>query len=164
MSVNNVMTKDVISVRASEDVKDAWLILMEAEISGAPVVDDSGLLVGVLSVTDIFSAIIERVKKARSLREYTSQLTDPSAIEKEEVRELSLAIRAVAEGKVTSILPKDQKILSLAPDDSLDRAVHMIAEHAVNRLPVVHEGKVIGIITRQDIIWAIAGRPAQTTG
>ena len=159
MSVNNVMTKNVVSIRATEDVKDAWLVLMEEEISGAPVVDDLGSLVGVLSITDIFNAIIDRVRKARSLREYTSQLTEPSSIDKEEVRELSLAIRAVAESKVTSILPKEQKVLSLAPDDSLDRAIHMIAEHAVNRLPVVHENKVIGIITRQDIIWAIAGRP-----
>ncbi len=164
MSVNNVMTKDVISIKATEDVKDAWLVLMEAEISGAPVVDDSGNLVGVLSVTDIFTAIIDKVRKARSLRESTTQMTDSAAVEKEEVRELSLAIRAVAESKVMGILPKDQKILSLAPDDSLDRAVHMIAEHSVNRLPVVHENKVIGIITRQDIIWAIAGRPPKASG
>lgn len=163
-SVNNVMTKDVICIRETDDVKDAWLVLMEADISGAPVVDESGNLVGILSVTDIFNAIIERVRKARSLRESTTQITDPVAVEKEEVRELSLAIRAVAESKVPSILPKDQKILSLAPDDSLDRAVHMIAEHAVNRLPVVHGNRVVGIITRQDIIWAIAGRPQKSAG
>ena len=163
MSVNNVMTKEVISIRSTDDVKDAWLILMEADISGAPVVDDAGNLVGVLSVTDIFNAIIDKVRKARSLREFTSQISDPSALEKEEVRELSLAIRAVAETKVLGILPKDQKVLSLAPDDSLDRAIHLIAEHAVNRLPVVHENKVIGIITRQDIIWAIAGRPQKAS-
>lgn len=161
MSVNNVMTRDVISVKSSSKVKDAWLILMEADITGAPLVDDSGRLVGILSTTDIFRAILERVNKARSLREATSTPVSPEESEKEELRELSLAIRAVTDSPVQGIVPKDQKILSLSPGDSLDRAIHMIAEHDVNRLPVVHDGQVVGIITRQDIIWIIAGRPGK---
>lgn len=161
MSVNNVMTRDVISVKSSSKVKDAWLILMEADITGAPLVDDSGNLVGILSTTDIFRAILERVTKARSLREATVSSGNQEESEKEELRELSLAIRAVTDSPVLNIVPKEQKILSLSPGDSLDRAIHMIAEHDVNRLPVVHDGKVVGIITRQDIIWIIAGRPGK---
>lgn len=161
MSVKNVMTKEVVSVRASDSVKNAWLILMEAKITGAPVVDDNGALVGVLSTSDIFKAILDRVQKARSLRELTLQLTDPSAVEKEEVRELSLAIRAVAESTVAKLLPSDQKVLSLGPDDSLDRALHLMAESGVNRLPVVKGTQVVGIVTRQDVIWCIAGRPGR---
>lgn len=163
MSVNNVMTRDVVSIRASEDVKDAWLLLMEMDISGAPVVDDTGALVGILSTTDIFKAVLDRVQKARSLRKSTMEETDPEAVEREELRELSLALRAVAESKVGAILPKDQKVLSLAPGDSLDRAIHMIAEHNINRLPVVDGNKVVGIITRQDVLWTIAGRPGKSS-
>ncbi|HEX9908482.1 MAG TPA: CBS domain-containing protein [Thermoplasmata archaeon] len=159
MSVNNAMTKDVISVKGQSKVRDAWLVLMEQDISGAPVVDESGTLVGVLSVTDIYRSIVDRIQKARSLREATIAATDPGAEDKEELRELSLAIRAVAEATVMSILPKDQKVFSLSPEDSLDRAIRLIAEHSVNRLPIVKDGKVVGIITRQDIIWIMAGRP-----
>ncbi|MBU1914319.1 MAG: CBS domain-containing protein, partial [Candidatus Thermoplasmatota archaeon] len=43
---------------------------------------------------------------------------------------------------------------------SLYRALHLIAEHNINRLPVVHNNQVVGIVTRQDIIWQIAGRPS----
>jgi len=163
MSVNNVMTREVVSIRASEDVKDAWLLLMEMDISGAPVVGDNGELVGILSMTDIFKSVLDRVQKARSLRESTMQEADPEAVDKEELRELSLALRAVAESKVASVLPKDQKVLSLAPGDSLDRAIHMIAEHNINRLPVVDNNKIVGIITRQDVIWTIAGRPGKSS-
>jgi CBS domain-containing protein len=159
MSVKNAMTKDVISVRASSKVKDAWVILMEAGISGAPIVDEKGTPVGILSMTDIYREILERIEKARSLREATAEAPSSEETEKEELRELSLAIRAVADILVTAIVPKDQKILSLAPEDSLDRAIHLMAQHNVNRLPVVHEGQVVGIITRQDVIWIIAGRP-----
>ena len=95
------------------------------------------------------------------MRESTTQEADPEAVDREELRELSLAIRAVVESKVVAVLPKDQKVLSLAPGDSLDRAIHMIAEHNINRLPVVDNNKVVGIITRQDIIWTIAGRPGK---
>jgi len=159
MSVKNVMTHDVVSIRSTQKVRDAWLVLMEADISGAPVVDDSGQLVGVLSNTDIFRAVLDRVVKARSLREAMAQISDPEAAEKEEIRELILAIRAVTDSPVTSVLPKDQKILNLSPEDSLDRAIRMLAEHNVNRLPVVKGNQVVGIITRQDIIWVVAGRP-----
>jgi CBS domain-containing protein len=159
MSVKNVMTHDVVSIRSAQKVRDAWLVLMEADISGAPVVDDSGQLVGVLSNTDIFKAILDRVVKARSLREAMAQISDPEVAEKEEIRELILSIRAVTDSPVTSVLPKDQKILSLSPEDSLDRAIRMLAEHNVNRLPVVKGNQVVGIITRQDIIWVVAGRP-----
>lgn len=159
MSVKNAMTKDAVSVKFSSKVKDAWLILMEADISGAPVLDDTGQLVAVVSVTDIYRAILDRYQKARSLRELTAGDADPREVEKEELRELSLAIRAVAESPLSSIIPKDQKVLSLSPDDSLERAIRLMAEHNVNRLPVVRGGTVVGIITRQDIIWVVAGRP-----
>ncbi len=159
MSVNNVMTREVISINAASKIKDAWVIFMEEDISGAPLIDDSGRLVGILSVTDIYRAVIDRFQKARSLREATGSSMAPAELEKEELRELSLALRAVVESPVSGIVPRDQRILSLSPEDSLDRAIHMMAEHNVNRLPVVHDDQVVGIITRQDIIWIIGGRP-----
>ena len=161
MSVSNVMTKDVLCILAEEDVKDAWVILMEADVSGAPVVDSTGVLVGVLSTTDIFRAIMDRVRKARTLRESTSQEQDPATAERDAQREFSLAVRAVTDSKVSMIIPKDQKIVSLSPEDSLERALHLIAEHNVNRLPVLKGDRVVGIITRQDLIWQMAGRPPQ---
>jgi len=162
MSVNNAMTKDVISVKVNGSVKDAWLTFMEADISGAPVLDESGALVGVLSMTDIFRAIMERFEKARSLRQATTSVSAPVDVDRDEVRELSLVIRAIAETTIGSILPKDQKVITLSPEDSFDRALHLIAEHNINRLPVVHDNHVVGIVTRQDIIWQIAGRPGSS--
>jgi len=157
--VKNVMTRDVITVKASQKTRDAWLVMMESSISGTPVVDDNGQLVGILSSTDIFKAILNRVVKARSLREAIGQVSDSDTAEKEEIRELILAIRAVIDSPVSSVLPKEQKILSLSPEDSMDRAIKMLAEHNVNRLPVVKENRVVGIVTRQDVIWIVAGRP-----
>lgn len=158
MSVQNVMTHEVFCVKASDRVIDAWLSLMEKDISGAPVVDDEGLLVGVMSVTDIYKAVLDRVKKARSLRVATCEPADKDAEERESLRELTLSMRAVAESKVSSLLPMRQELLTLGSNDSLDRALKLIAEHNVNRLPVVKDGRVVGIITRADIIAVFSGK------
>ena len=157
--MNNAMTREVISIKSTQKVRDAWLVMMEADISGAPVLDINGQLVGILSNTDIYRAIFDRFVKARCLREATGQACEGEAAEREEERELILAIRAVTESPVGSVIPKDQRILSLSPEDSLDRAIKMMAEHNVNRLPVVKGNQVVGIITRQDIIQIVAGRP-----
>jgi CBS domain-containing protein len=161
MSVNTLMTKDVISVKAADRVNDAWVLLMETGITEAPVLDDSGNLVGVLTTKNISRNIIERYLKARSLHQLTAQVTDPATMEKEEIRELTLAIRSVVESTVSSMLPKDQKVLSVGAEDSIERAIHTMAEHSVNMLPVMKDSHVVGIISRQDIIWLIAGRPGK---
>lgn len=158
MSVKNAMSTEVISILPTDRLMDAWVLMMETGVSSIPVVDGVNAIIGVLSVTDINRHIADRVEKARSLRELTSQATDPTLEDKEEMRELILAIRAVAESTVASILPKDQRIFSLSPDDSFDRAIHMMAEHNVNMLPVVRDARVVGVVTRQDVIWVIAGR------
>jgi CBS domain-containing protein len=157
MSVQNVMVRDVITVRHDETVRAAWMAMMEKGISGLPVVDADGSLVGILSLKDLYISVMDRVRKAKALREATSQEMDEEARRKEETRELSLAMRAVTDSLVGSMLPKDQKVLQLGPLDSLERAIKMMAEHNVNRLPVVRDGKVIGIISRQDVIWILAG-------
>lgn len=157
-SIQNVMVREIITVRSSETVRTAWPSLMEKGISGAPVIDEDGGLVGILSQTDVYRSIIERIYEARALREATAQKIDEEAQRKDEIRVMSLALRAVMDCPVNSLIPTDQKVFQLGPLDSLERAIRMMAEHNVNRLPIVKEGKVVGIITRQDVIWVLAGR------
>jgi len=164
MSVDTIMTREVVSVRASDKVRDAWIVLIDTGISGAPVVDNEGTLVGVLSNTDIYRSVIERYRKAQSLRELTTRPTDQISMDKEDIRELSLAIVGVAGSPVSAVIVPGQKVISISHEDSVDRALHLMAEHDVNLLPVLKDGKVVGIVTRQDIIWLLAGRPGKEHG
>lgn len=161
-SIKTVMSRNVISVRSTETVQNAWLLMMEAGITGVPVVGEGSNLVGVLSISDIFRSVMHRFEEAKALRQATKPEDDAKGAEKDELRHLTLAIRAVAESPIMSILPKDQKVLSLSAEDSVDRAIHMMAEHSVNRLPVLKGSEIIGIVTRQDIIWLMAGRPGKS--
>lgn len=158
MSIQNVMTREVITLNAKDKIRVAWTKLMEHDISGAPVVDDDGLVVGMLSMSDINRSILERFQKARALREATMPTADEATKEREETKELSLAMRAVTDSPVSSLLPMNQKVSGLGPLDSLDRAIKMMAEGSVNRLPVVKGGKVVGVLSRQDVILILAGR------
>jgi CBS domain-containing protein len=158
MSIQNVMVREVVTVRHDETVRAAWMTLMEKGISGAPVVDGDGNLVGILSLKDMYHSIMDRVRNARTLREATSQSMDEETKKREETRELSLAMRAVTDSLVSSVLPMDQKVWHLGPLDSLERAIKLMAEHNVNRLPIVKDGRVVGIISRQDVILVMAGR------
>ena len=76
----------------------------------------------------------------------------------EEIRAMAFSLRAVMDCPVSGLIPTDQNVFQLGPLDSLERAIRMMAENNVNRLPIVKEGKVVGIITRQDVIWVLAGR------
>ena len=158
MSVQNVMVREVVTLNAKDKVRVAWLKLMERDISGAPVLDDDSLIIGMLSMSDINRSIMDRFQKARALRETTTPDTDDATKEREETKELSLAMRAVTDSAVSSLLPMNQKVLALGPLDSLERAIKLMAEINVNRLPVVKEGKVVGIISRQDVIFILAGK------
>ena len=158
MSIQNAMTRDVVTLNAKDKVRVAWTKLMENDISGAPVVDDDGLVVGILSMSDINGSILERFQKARALREATMPDADEAAKDREETKELSLAMRAVTDSPVSSLLPMNQKVSSLGPLDSLERAIKMMADGNLNRLPVVKEGKAVGILSRQDVIMILAGK------
>ena len=149
----------MVTVNAKAKIRSAWMNLMEMNISGAPVVDDEGVLVGIISIKDIYHSIIERFKRAKALREtMTPQIMDDVEIEKEETRELTIAMRAVMDSTVSSLLPMNQAVMHLGPLDSLDRAIKLMAEHSINRLPIVKEGKIVGIVTRQDVIMVLSGR------
>lgn len=162
MSVETVMTKDVVTVKASEKVACAWLLLMEKDITGAPVVDDTGVFVGVLSITDINRAIMDRAKKAGAVHDASCESQVDAEVQRQRLRLLAEAMRAVSDSPVSTIVPTGQVPHVLGPNDSLDRAIKMMAEFSVNRLPVVKDGKVVGIISRQDVIWLFAGRPGRT--
>ena len=157
MSVQNVMTHDVFCVKGSDRVVDAWLALMEKDFSGAPVLDDDQKLVGILSVTDIYRAIVGRVAEARAQIQGGGVSPAGETME-EDLSVLTASVRTVAESNVSSLLPANLALQTLGTNDSLDRALRLVAEKNVNRLPVVKDGRVVGIITRQDIIEALSGR------
>ncbi|MEX2417045.1 MAG: CBS domain-containing protein [Actinomycetota bacterium] len=140
------MTRDVIEISATDSLAHAVRKLKSADVSGAPVVAEDGHVVGVVTLTDLFS-----------IMKHPTVTADTGPFLR---RENTLGELAVRMGlRVRDVMSRDPVTVdAYAP---LVTAAHLMVSHGVNRLPVVDEnGRVHGIITRDDLVEAVA-RAAQ---
>jgi CBS domain-containing protein len=115
MIAKDIMTRDVITVNPTMTIKSLAMMLIKNQISGAPVADKVGKIVGVVSESDIVA------KKGKDVK---------------------------------SIMSK--KIISVGEQTPVEEIARMMTTHHIKRLPVMNDGKVVGIVSRADIVSAIA--------
>ena len=147
MYVSDVMTTDVASVAPGASLKEVAQILVHRDISGLPVVDEEGGVLGVVSEADLLAK--ERADPpARGGP--LAWLVDP--IEVVERRKLAAHLA----GDVMTA-----PAVTIAPHRSLARAAGVMLDNRVNRLPVVDGGRLVGIVTRADLVRAFARPDAE---
>ena len=138
MRTIDVMTRDVVAVRPDTPLKEVAQLLVEHGIGGVPVVADDGAVVGVVSESDFL--IKERgeayVRQSRLARLFGH--ADPDAAK--------LTARTAGEAMTSPAVTIDSAIASVR------EAAIVMAERGVNRLPVTDGGRLVGIITRGDIV------------
>jgi CBS domain-containing protein len=129
MTVAELMERKVKTVRSEATVAEAIVELADAHISGMPVVDGAGRVIGVLSTTDLLTAEAETDDSAgrKSLWEHTA------------VREL--------------MTPRP---FTIAPDEDVREAARQMLYAEVHRLFVAEGDQVIGVISTTDIVRAVA--------
>lgn len=140
MKIKEVMTRDVITVGPETPLKEAAAILGRKGISGLVVVDGDGTVVGVLSEADIL------YKEGGERSAHTGLLgwlfeTGGSALEQK------LAARTVGEAMTAPAL-------TIGPERPVHEAAARMIEDGVNRLPVLEDGKLVGIVSRADLVRA----------
>jgi CBS domain-containing protein len=147
MRVADVMTTELLTVRSETPLKEAAEILTAQKISGLPVVDAENHVVGVLSEGDILFK--ERGETERkSLFERWLEMPLPDVVSKVEARTVGEAMTAPA--------------VTIGPKRPLTEAAQMMIEDGIKRLPVVDpEGKLIGIVTRADLVRAFVRSDAE---
>ncbi|MCZ2200592.1 CBS domain-containing protein [Cylindrospermopsis raciborskii] len=147
-TVAQVMTHNPIMVNPQTPLKQAIQILAEKQISGLPVVDDMGKLVGIISETDLMWQETGITPPAYIMfLDSVIYLQNPATYERDLHKALGQTV-----GEVMSNNP-----ITISPDQSLKAAAKIIQDHKVRRLPVVDDsGTVIGILTRGDIIRTMA--------
>ena len=147
-TVAEVMTSDPIAVSPQTPLKEAIQILAEKKISGLPVKDDTGKLVGVISETDLMwqETGVEPPPYIMIL-DSVIYLQNPARYEKEIHKALGQTV-----GEVMSDKP-----ISIQPDRSLKEAAQIMHEKQIRRLPVVDDrDQLVGILTQGDIIRMMA--------
>jgi len=140
MKVNDVMNRDVVVVTPRMPLKDVARVLVNRHYSGLPVVDDDGVVLGVVSEADIL--VKERGPgSARSIFGRARELD--SWGDKHDARTAGDAMTAPA--------------VTIRPEASVADAASLMLDRNVNRLPVVDAGKrLVGIVTRADLVRAFA--------
>lgn len=142
----DIMTKEVITVNADDTIEKVAQLMLNHHVSGMPVVDGEGKLAGIISEGDLL--IQDKEIKAPAMTVFLGgiiYLENPSRFNKELKRIIALKVSELMSGKVYSV----------GPDDPIEKAIKIMSEKEVNRVPVVDENKrLLGIISRQDIIKA----------
>jgi len=153
MLVKEIMKKP-ITVKENDDLTDVIKLFREKRISGAPVLNDEGELVGIISESDIIKTLTTHDEDLNLILPSPLDLIElplKTAIKIEEFKEdLEKALKT----KVKDVMTKD--VMVAKPEMTINDAAKLMVEHKIKRLPVVDEnGKLIGIITRGDIIEAL---------
>ena len=153
MKVEEVMTEDVVVLKPEMAIEEAVRHLAEHGISGSPVVDTEGNLMGMITETDILNAL--KVKCKRMEMVYPSlSLVSVSFIEKFDDKEVVKAFEEIAKTRVFELMTRD--VATVEKGSELGQAVHVMMQKGVNRIPVMSEGKLVGIVSRADIIKGLA--------
>lgn len=142
MTVRHAMTQSVISVRPGTPLKEVARLLIDHRISGLPVVDDDGAVLGIVSEADFLvkeqgAEAIRHRPLARILgesRESRSQLAKLAALTAGEA--MTAPAFTVSSGR------------------RISEAAAVMTARGVNRLPVVDDGRLVGIVTRADLVRA----------
>lgn len=138
MLVSSVMTRKVTTVLPSKSFHDLIKILVKRKISGVPVVGKNGKLVGIISEKDLFFRIFPSQSNFYQNPEYLMNFDN-----------VEHDAHGIEKLKAKDIMTK--KVITISEEDHVLKACSLFIMHGIRRLPVVKKGKVIGIVTTNDI-------------
>jgi len=114
---SDAMNREVVCLRPEATVEEAIRILLEREISGAPVVDRAGQLVGIISEFQLLEVLYSPELKSAALGEFMTR-----------------------------------DVLTVGEQALLSDVVSLMIAHRIRRVPVVQDGRVVGLLTRRDLL------------
>ena len=147
MKVEDLMTKDVVTVGVDASLKEVATILAESGISGVPVTSEEGSVLGVVSEADIVRK--EKGPDPRPGGVLGWLLVEPPDLQRK------LAARTAGQAM-------SSPAVTIEPGRSVQQAAMLMTENGINRLPVVdEEQKLLGIVTRHDLVRAFVRSDAE---
>ncbi|MCX7792950.1 MAG: CBS domain-containing protein [Thermodesulfovibrionales bacterium] len=146
ITAKDIMTRNVITVKPETSIEELARILIENKISGAPVVDDSGNLVGIVTENDLINQN-KRLHIPTVIRLFDAfiMLERPKKIEEE--------IKRITATRVWDICTKN--VMTVNEDATIQEIATLMSEKKIHLIPVMRDKKVIGIIGKADIIKAM---------
>lgn len=149
MRVSEVMTQEVVSIRPTASVTDAIALLSQHGISGLPVINDGGTLVGIITEGDFLRRAELGTEKRRP--RWFEFIAGPNFVAANYIHSHTR--------RVSDIMT--QNVITVEEDTPLNEVVRIMETHGVKRLPVMRGKIVVGIISRANLIRALAAVSAE---
>ena len=152
-TVKEFMNEDVVFLSPDNTIFEAAKLLAQFDIAGAPVVKEDKIL-GVLSISDIIKFIDIKLGKLPNIdtpgfSAFLLALFKMKKVHSDFNKELD---------KITKFTVKEvmtKNVITVTPSSTLIESAELMEKHNVNRLPVVSDGKLVGIVARADLIRAL---------
>jgi CBS-domain-containing membrane protein len=149
MNAADVMVSNVITVRADTSVAKIAEILLANRISAVPVVDESGTLIGIVSEGDLIHRVEAGTEQHRSW--WLELLTGKEILAREFVKSHARTAADVM----------TRPVITVKPDTPLGEIASLLEKHRIKRVPVMKDGKLVGVVSRANLIQSLVrvGKP-----
>lgn len=147
LTAKDIMTRDVVTVKPETSVEELASLLVKHQISGVPVVDEKGDLYGIVTENDLISQ-----NKRLHIPTVVSFLD--AAIYLESSKKFEQEVKRITATKAGDICAR--KVLTVSEDTTLVDIATLMDEKKTHLLPVVRDGKMVGIVGKRDVVKAVA--------
>lgn len=151
MRADEIITRDVITVGPEAKVSEIADLFVRHKISAVPVVTDDTVVVGLVTASDLIHRKETRTERRRKW--WLDMFVDSDTRAREFVKEHELKARDVMSPAVISV----NEAVELA------EVADVLESHRIRRVPVLKEGKLVGLISRADLVRALAKAPVLTS-
>jgi len=146
LTAADIMTTPVVSVTPEAPVRDIANLLYTRRISGVPVVDADGRVLGIVSEGDLITH--EAVVGPQRRSWWLTLIADDNALARDYAKTRGQTARDV----MTS------EVISVTEDTSVAQIARLLERQRIKRVPVLRDGKLVGIVTRANLLQAMATR------
>ncbi|MDH3715504.1 MAG: CBS domain-containing protein [Gammaproteobacteria bacterium] len=147
MKISDIMSTNVATVTPGVSIKEVATLMVQRRISGVPVVDEVGHVVGMISEGDLIRR--PEMDTDKPVSRWASLMTGQEQKARDFVKTHGLHAKEVM----------TPTVMAIAPGATLNEAAARMEKNKIKRLPVVEHGKLIGIVTRADLLRALAATP-----
>jgi len=146
MNAADVMTRSVITIDPDCSVAEAAKRMIDTRISGMPVVDAQGNMVGLISESDLLHRTEMGTERRQRRSWWLALIAGPTNVADDYVKSHG--------HKVSDVMT--ESVVTVGPDISLDEIVRTLERRHIKRLPVLDNGKLVGIVTRANLLHVLA--------
>lgn len=150
-TAREIMTREVVTAGPEDSVEDLARLLAEKRIGGVPVVDDQGRVLGVVTQSDLLKRTREpTLPLALNILDLHLFLETPARFRQRLEKLLGTTVRQVMSSPA----------ITVSPDTPVSELARLMEDKGIHTLPVVEEGKLVGIVGKLDLIRVLARPPA----